>query len=67
MMKSVIFAAAAALSVCAFSQPIDSNAVVAKIDGQTITAAQFYHRMAYMDGVGTVEDGKFVSAGHKVS
>ena len=62
MMKSVILAMAAAISACAFSQPIDSNAVVAKIDGQTITAAQFYHRMAYMDGIGTVEDGKFVAA-----
>jgi foldase protein PrsA len=62
MMKPFIFALSAALSACAFSQPIDSNAVVAKIDGQTITAAQFYHRMAYMDGIGTVEDGKFVAA-----
>lgn len=61
-MRLLTLTAFAAFACGALAQPIDSNAVVAKIDGQAITAAQFYRRMAYMDGVGTVEDGKFVSA-----
>ena len=61
-MRLLTLTAFAAFACSALAQPIDSNAVVAKIDGQSITAAQFYRRMAYMDGVGTVEDGKFVAA-----
>ncbi|MDQ2985719.1 MAG: peptidyl-prolyl cis-trans isomerase [Armatimonadota bacterium] len=61
-MRVLTLAALLTLASLAFAQPIDSNAVVAKVDGQVITAAQFYRRMAYLDGVGTVEDGKFVSA-----
>ena len=61
-MRLLTLTAFAAFACSALAQPIDSNAVVAKIDGQNITAAQFYRRMAYMDGVGTVEDGKFVAA-----
>lgn len=61
-MRFLTLATYSALTLSAIAQPIDSNAVVAKIDGQAITAAQFYRRMAYMDGVGTVEDGKFVAA-----
>jgi hypothetical protein len=61
-MRFLTLTALATFAACSLAQPIDSNAVVAKIDGQPITAATFYRRMAYMDGVGTVEDGKFVAA-----
>src|SRR5687767_3670110 len=61
-MRLLTLTAFAAFACGALAQPIDSNAVVAKIDGQVITAAQFYRRMAYLDGMGTLEDGKFVSA-----
>ena len=61
-MRLVTVAALAAWACGALAQPIDSNAVIAKVDGQTITAAQFYHRMAYLDGVGVMEGTQFVAA-----
>jgi len=60
-MKSTLLLASLAVATAAFCQPIDNNEVVAKVGGQVINAAQFYRRMAYLDGVGTVENGKFVA------
>lgn len=60
-MKSIFLVSSIAVVASALSQPIDSNAVIAKVDGQVINAAQFYRRMAYLDGVGTVENGTFVA------
>jgi len=60
-MKTIILLASIAVTAVAVCQPIDNNAVIAKVNGQVINAAQFYRRMAYLDGVGTVENGKFVA------
>ena len=60
--KLVTTAAIAAVAGASLAQPLDSNAVIAKVDGRTITAAEFYHRMAYLDGVGVMEGTQFVAA-----
>lgn len=56
----MIFAGLCAVGV-ASGQMLDPASVVARVDGQAITASQFYSRMAYLDGVGVLEDGKFVA------
>ncbi len=60
-MKPIFLLASIGVTAAAVCQPIDNNAVIAKVDGQVINAAQFYRRMAYLDGVGTVENGRFVA------
>jgi hypothetical protein len=61
-MRFLILAACAALTAGAVAQPIDANAVIAKVGDQTITAGQYYRRMAFLDGIGVMENGKFVAA-----
>lgn len=51
-----------ALSGSAFAQTLDPNSVVVTVNGEKVYASEYYTRMAYLEGVGTVNDGKFSPA-----
>lgn len=58
-MKKLLFAGVLAFFTAFGSAQVDPNRVIAVVDGQEIRGAEYYRRMEYLPGVGTVVGNTF--------
>src|SRR5438552_1381644 len=59
-MRFLISVVSSLLFCVSFGQ-LESNGMVVSVNGQKIMAPEFFNRMAFLEGVGTVNDGRFVA------